>query len=429
VLVGVVIGSGIFRVPSVVAAEVGTTGGALLVWVAGALITLAGALSMAELSVAFPRPGGVYVFLREAYGPLVAFLFGWIKLFVTGPSALAAVALVFAAYAGAFLPLNQGEQRLVAAALLMGLTWLNIRSVALSARIQNLSTGAKVVGLAALAGLILAFGDPGSGTLNGPVVWQPASWGGFGVALIAVLWTYTGWVDLTYLAGEVKDPAKSFPRAMAGGMAVVVLLYLLVNVAFFQVLSLREIAESEVVASAAAERVFGPAGGALVAGLVMLSAFGSLNGTILSNPRVFFSMADDGLFFRSVAAVHPRHQTPHVALLVYGALGLVGVWTRTFEQLAQIFVVGIWPFYALAVGAVFVLRRRRAGTRSSFRAWGYPVLPAGFLLVSGAMLISVALHRPAEVALSLGVLALGIPAYYGWLALPAARRRPRGGGA
>ncbi|HEX7023226.1 MAG TPA: amino acid permease, partial [Gemmatimonadales bacterium] len=227
-------------------------------------------------------------------------------------------------------------------------------------------------------------------------------------------WTYTGWVDLTYLAGEVRDPARAFPRAMAGGLGVVALLYLLVNAAYLYVLPMREVAGSSLVAADAAERVFGQPGRLLVAALVMLSTFGSLNGTILTNPRVFYSMAEDGLFFRSVAAVHPRHRTPYVASLVYMLLGIAGVMTRTFEQLAQIFVLGIWPFYALAVAAVYVVRRRRPGAVPPYRTWGYPWVPAVFLVVSAAMLINGVLSRPAESAISLGVLALGIPAYYGW---------------
>lgn len=423
VLVGIVIGSGIFRVPSVVAAEVGSVGGAALVWVFGAVVTLCGALTLAELSTVFPRPGGMYVFLREAYGPLVAFLFGWIKLVVTGPTAIAAVSLIFAAYVGTFVPLSDPGQRLVAAALIVVLTATNIRSVALSAALQNLSTVAKVLALAALAVLIFAFGAPGEGALAEPIAWSPASWGGFGVALIAVLWTYVGWADVTYLAGEVRDPARTIPRAMLWGLGVVALVYLLANAAYLYVLPLRDMARSEVVAAAAAERVFGAAGSALVAALVLISTFGSLNGTLLSNPRVFYAMAEDGLFFRRVAAVHPRYRTPYMAVLVYMVLGLVGVTTNTFEQLAQIFVLGIWPFYALAVAAVFVVRRRRPDTPPPYRTWGYPLVPAGFLIVSVAMLVNGLLQRPGPTAISLGILLLGIPAYYGWRALQARTHR------
>ena len=423
-LIGVVIGSGIFRVPSTVAAEVGSAGAAMIVWLVGALVTLCGALSVAGLAAAFPQTGGAYVFLREGYGPLVAFLFGWIKLVVTGPSAFAAVALVFASYTGAFVSLSEREQQLVAAGLLIVLTAINIRSVSWSATIQNLSTGTKVLALAALAGLLFAFGDPGSGALAEAPGWRPASWGGFGVALIAVLWTYTGWVDLSYLAGEVRHPERAFPRAMLAGIAVIVVLYLLINAAYFYVLPVPVIAGSTVVASAAAERVFGAIGASLVAALVMVSALGSLNGSFLSSPRVFFSMAEDGVFFRTVGSVHPRYQTPHVALLLSLGLGLLGVFTKTFEQLAQIFVLGIWPFYALVVGTVFLFRRRST-VPVTLRNIGHPVAPALFLLISAAMLVNGAVQRPAETALSLGILAVGVPAYYGWLALPAQRQRRR----
>ena len=416
VLVGVVIGSGIFRVPAQVAAQVGTVGGTALIWILGAGITLAGALVLAELCSAYPQAGGTYVFLREAWGPQVAFLFGWAKLLITGPAGLAAVCLVFAAYAATFVPLGDSGQRVLAGVLLVVLSLTNIRSVRWTAAVQSLSTAAKVVSLIALAVLLLGFGNSGNGALSGPLSMEIGGWGGFGVALIAVLWTYVGWVDLTYLAGEVLEPARTFPRAVAGGLVLVMLVYLLVNAAYLYVLPTADIAHSSAVAATAAERVFGAAGRSLVAALVMLSTFGSLNGTMLSNPRVFFAMAQDGLFFRSVAAVHPRYRTPYVAILVFMVLGLIGVSSRTFEQLAELFVLGIWPFYALAVGAVFVLRRRypEATRRSVYRMWGYPVLPAGFLIASTALLVNGAIKRPLQTAVSLGILLLGLPAHYGW---------------
>ncbi len=427
ILIGVVIGSGIYRVPSVVATEVGSVGGAALVWLLGAAVTLCGALTLAELSARFPRSGGAYVFLREAWGPLVAFLFGWVKLLVTGPSSLAAIALIFAAYAGSFAPVLEPHVKLVAAGLIVVLTVANIVSVAWTVTLQSVSTWAKVLGLAALAVLLFAFGERSAGALAAPIVWTPSSWGGFWVALIAVLWTYTGWVDLTYIAGEVKDPARTFPRAMAGGMAVVVVVYLLANAAFFHALPIDQVAQSDVVAVAAVERAFGAVGGAFVAVLVMVSTFGSLNGSILANPRVFYAMAQDGLFFRRVTAVHPRFQTPHVALVLYMSLGIVGVSTRTFEQLAEIFVLGIWPFYALAVGALLVVRGRRHGPEPAYRLSGYPLLPIVFLLVSIAMLLNGLIHRPAATAISVGVLLLGVPVYYVWCIVTRRALRPMEG--
>ena len=416
VLVGVVIGSGIFRVPAQVAAQVGSVGGIALIWILGAAISLSGALVLAELCSAYPQAGGAYVFLREAWGPQVAFLFGWAKLLITGPAGLAAVCLVFSAYAATFVPLGNVGQRVLAGALLVVLSITNIRSVRWTAVVQSLSTAAKILSLVALAVLLLSFGKPGGGALTGPLTMESGGWGGFGVALIAVLWTYVGWVDLTYLAGEVVEPQRTFPRAMAGGLAMVLLIYLLVNAAYLYILPVADIAKSSAVAATATERVFGAAGRSMVAALVMLSTFGSLNGTLLSSPRVFYAMAQDRLFFRSVAAVHPRYRTPYVSVLVFMFLGIIGVATRTFEQLAELFVLGIWPFYGLAVGAVFVLRRRypEATRKSLYHMWGYPILPAGFLIASAALLVNSAIRRPLQTALSLGILLLGLPAYYGW---------------
>ncbi|MGQ0701545.1 MAG: amino acid permease [Gemmatimonadales bacterium] len=413
VLVGTVIGSGIFRVPSIVMSEVGSIGGAALVWLVGAGVTLCGAIPLAGLSAAFPRAGGIYAFLREAYGPLPAFLFGWIKLLVTGPSAVAAIALIFATYARTFVALSDWGVQLVAAGLIVVLAAANILSVPWTAAIQNVSALTKTLGLVALAVLLFGFGG-GDGALNEPIRFF-GEWGGFWVALLPVLWTYTGWADFTYLAGEVRDPARNYPRVMLGGLGVVVVLYLLANAAYLYVLPMEQVSGSEVVAAAAAERVFGAVGGSLVALLVMISTLGSLNGSILANPRVFYAMAQDGLFFRRVAAVHPRSRTPYVALLVYMTMGLLGVATRTFEQLAQIFVLGIWPFYALTVGAVFL--RKTWPTSGPIRGAGYPFLPALFLLVSIAMLVSGLVERPMESAISLGILILGIPVYFAWRAV------------
>jgi amino acid transporter len=425
VLVGITIGSGIFRVPSVVATQVGSVGGAALVWLLGAAVTLMGALTLVALVTAFPSSGGIYVYLREGYGSLVAFLFGWIKLVVTGPAAVAAIALIFASYARAFAPLSDGQVKLLAGALILTLGAANIRSVDWSAGIQKASASAKVIALAFLAVLIFLFGSPGDGALFEPYSWSPASWGGFGLALIPVLWTYAGWVDLTYIAGEVRDPARTFPRAMLGGIGIIVLVYVLANAAYMYVLPTQAMAQSTLVASDAARRVFGGPGASLVAALVMLATLGALNGSILTSPRVFFSIAEDGFFFRAVAAVHPRYRTPHVAVTVYTVLGLAGVATSTFEQLAEIFVFGIWPFYGLAVGAVFFIARRRPDLIPLWRSFGYPVLPVAFILVAVAMLTNGVVRRPVESAISFGIILLGIPVYYVWRTMRARAPQPR----
>ena len=427
VLVGVVIGSGIFRVPAQVAAEVGSVGGAAILWVLGAAVTLAGALTLAELCSAYPDAGGAYVFLREAWGPQVAFLFGWVKLVITGPAGLAAVCLIFAAYASSFVPMSDVQQRLLAGILLLVLSVANILSLSWSAAVQNLSTAAKVLVLAVLSVFLLAFGGSGHGALHEPLIWSSLSWGGFGVALIGVLWTYVGWVDATYIAGEVAEPSVTFPRAMAGGLVLVLLVYLLANAAFLYVLPMSVVARSEMVAATAAERVFGGGGRSLVAAMVMLSTVGSLNGTLMTSPRVFYAMARDGLFFRSVGSVHARYRTPHLSILLFLMLGLIGLATKTFEQLAELFVLGVWPFYALAVGAVFRLRPRylKAARHPIYRVFGYPFVPAGFLAASVALLVNGAIKRPAQTALSLGLLLLGVPVYYVWRLVQARRALAR----
>ena len=415
-LIGITIGSGIFRVPSTVASELGSVGGVALVWLCGALVTLAGAIPIASLASAMPRSGGTYVYLREAYGPLAAFLYGWIKLFVTGPTAVAAIALIFADYARAFAPLTDVQVHLLAGALIVALAAANIRSVRWSATLQNVSTIAKVVVLAALALVIFGFGDPSRGALAVPAPRTALTLHGFWTALVVVLWTYTGWVDITYVAGEVREPERTYPRALFIGMTVILAVYLLVNAAYLYVLPIQTIAASALVASTATDRALGGHGAAVVAALVMISTFGALNGTILTSPRVFFAMARDGLFFRSIGAVHPRGRTPYIALLLYTSLGLAGVATRTFEQLAEIFVMGIWPFYALGVGAIFLVPRRRPEFTRLRRSFGYPVLPAAFILVSAVMLANAAVRRPVEMAISAGIVALGVPAYFLWRA-------------
>lgn len=417
VLIGSTIGSGIFRVPSTVAAEVGSVGAMGLLWVAGALVALFGALTLAELAAMFPRSGGIYVFLREAYGPLPAFLFGWTELLVIRPSALGAIAMIFAAYLGAFVPLTDAAMRAVAAGAILTLAAANSRSVTWGAAVQNASTLAKVVALLAVALAAFLFADPAAGALAAAPQFAPASWGGFGIALIAVLWAYDGWADLTSIAGEVRDPGRTLPRALVGGVAVVAAVYFAVNAAYLYVLPLEAMAGSSLVAADAATRIFGAIGASLVAALVMLSTFGALNGVMMTGPRIFYAMAEDGLFFRPVAAVHPRYGTPYAAIALAALLGIGYLWLRTFEQLADAFILGIWPFYALAVGAVFLLRRRRAEAPRPYRTAGYPWVPLLFLLASLAMLLNALVEQPGSTLFGFGIILLGIPVFYGWRSL------------
>jgi basic amino acid/polyamine antiporter, APA family len=416
-LVGAIIGSGIFRVPSTVAAEAGAVGPSLFLWLAGALITLCAALTMAELATMYPRAGGTYVYLREAYGPPVAFVFGWTRLLLIQPAVLGGIALIFAAYARAFLPLDDTGVKVIAAGVVLLLAGANYRSMAWGAAIQNASTWAKVLALLGLSALAFLLGDPAAGALREAPTLSTAAWGGMGLALIAVLWSYDGWGELLYASGEVKDPQKNLPRALIGGCLVVAAVYLVVNLAYFHLLTLEEVATSELVASDAAMQLFGGVGAPVVAALVMLSTFGALNGALMGGPRVFYAMASDGLFLRRVGSVHPRYGTPHVAVALAGLLGVAYVSVRTFEELAAAFILGLWPFYLLAVWAVFRLRRLRPDHPRPYRTLGYPWVPLVFLGASGAMLLNSLLRQPGLTLFSFGVIAAGIPGYWIWRAV------------
>jgi amino acid transporter len=421
--VGLTIGSGIFRVPSTIAAEAGSVGAVALVWLLGGVISLCGALTIAELAALFPRAGGIYVYLREAYGRLPAFLFGWSWFFIRS-AASAGTALVFVAYLRTFVPLGDAGGRAAAVVLIVLVGAANYRSVWLGAAIQNASTLAKVLAILVAALAIFALGEAQGGALAEPISFAPRSWGGLGVALVAALFAYDGWIAATLVAGEVREPGRALPRALAGGTAVIVATYLVINAAYLFALPLGDLAASEAVAVDAVTRVGTAGGAAVVAALVMLSTFGGLNAGLLTGPRVFFAMAEDGLFFRRVAAVHPRYRTPHVAVLLLVLLTAVNASVRTFEQLAEAFVLLLYPFLALTVAAVFVLRWRRPALSRPYRTAGYPVVPLVFLIGTVAMMGNALVERPAATLLSAAIVAAGVPVYYGWRA--ASRRSGAG---
>ncbi|MEO7136103.1 MAG: amino acid permease, partial [Gemmatimonadales bacterium] len=355
VLVGSTIGSGIFRVPASVAERLQDPGPVLLAWVLGGVIALFGALTIAELAGALPRSGGVFAYILEAFGPLPAFLFGWSELAVIRASALGAIATIIAEYLGYFIPLTPMQVRLVAAAAVVVVGVLNYLGVSRAAVVMNLITVTKYGALAALG--LLAFGA-GNGS------WEhftPAWSGGLnlslmGTALIAIMWTYDGWADLSFMGGEVKNPGRTLPMALIIGTFSILVIYLLLNLAYIYLVPLSEMAKSPLIAATAAERipVLGRYAGAIISLVVMISCFGTLHGSMMTGPRIFFAMSDRGLFFQSIARVSPRYHSPSVAILLATVLGVIYVLLNDFQQLADKFILGIWPFYALAVGAVFV---------------------------------------------------------------------------
>ncbi len=417
VLVGSTIGSGIFRVPAGVAGQLQQPGPVLLAWVIGGAIALFGALTYAELAAALPRSGGVFAYLLEGFGPLPAFLFGWSELSVIRASALGAISTIFAEYLGYFIHLTPEQVRWVAAASVVLVGLLNYVGVHSAALFMNFITLLKY---GALAGIGLLAFVAGEGSASH---FTPAWSGGLnlsllGTALIAIMWTYDGWADLSFMGGEVKDPGRTLPRALILGTAAIVLVYLLINLAYIYLVPLPEMAASPLIAATAADRIplFAGMGGAVVSAIVMISCLGALNGSMMTGPRIFFAMADRGLFFRSIARVSPRFQSPSVAIWLASGLGVVYVLLNDFQQLADKFILGIWPFYALAIAAVFVLRRTRPDLPRPYRTWGYPVVPLLFLLASVGMVLNALWTDPVNTGITLGIIAAGIPVYYIWRA-------------
>jgi len=413
VTVGIMIGSGIFRVPAQAAAETGSPGAMLLAWVIGGLVAMSGALALAEVAARYPEAGGMYVYLREAFGPLTAFLFGWVYLIVI-PAGAGAIALVFAEYLGRLLPLSPGSIRPVAGATIVLLAAAQYRSLRAGAAIQNLSTGAKVAAILALAAAAFALTGGGSGAWSTHAPSHRATWSGLGLGVVTVLWAYNGWQDVTCLSGEVRDPRRTLPRAIVGGTLCVVVVYLAANAAYLRVLPLAEVATSPLVAADVAVRLVGPLGAALVSALVCLATFGSLNAVLMAIPRVFWAMADDGLFFRAVAAVHPRYRTPHVAITALAALAVVYLALQSFEQLIEAFILASLPFWALSVASVFVLRRGQPTTAGAYRTPGYPVVPAFFVGAMAALLLNSLRLHPGTTLTALGAILAGVPLYYAW---------------
>lgn len=421
VLVGSTIGSGIFRTPAAVAARVDDVPLFLAAWVLGGVVAVAGALTYAELAAAFPRSGGIYVFIREGFGPVPAFLFGWAELLIIRPGAYGAIAITASAYAlrvagvDPATPLLGGTfrtEQVLGAAFIAIVAVVNYHGIHRGAVLQNLSTLFKVGAMAAL--IVLGFASGRSGVEQ--VLDQRAAVGlsPFLLAMVSILWAYDGWADLAFVGGEVRDPQRNLPRALLLGTAAVVVLYLGANLVYLHLIPIAQVKTAELVAADAAELLIGAAGGIAVAGAVAASTFGTLNGSMMTAPRIFFAMAEDRLFPRAVARVDARTGAPTGAILLCAALGVIFVLIRTFQELADQFVIGIWPFYALAVAAVFVLRHTRPDLERPYRTWGYPAVPLVFLLASLFLLGNYLVSEPAAFAVDVVVILSGVPVYFGW---------------
>jgi basic amino acid/polyamine antiporter, APA family len=432
IVIGTVIGSGIFRVSSKMVAEVGSPAAVFGVWIFGGVLTLFGALSYAELAAAMPEAGGEYVYLKEAYGPLWGFLYGWTQMWVAKSGSIATIATLFFVYSANFapglertmlsVPLPIGPHggpleirygQICAMALILALGAVNYTGVKFGGRVQVAVTGLKLVliGGVILIGLLAAQGSAANLASSLPAAGGAA---GFFTALVGALWAYDGWNNVSMVSSEIRHPQRSLPRALIAGTVAVIAIYLLTNLAYFRVLPAREVAASPRVAAEMMRRVFGSLGAGAVSVAAMVSIFAALNGAILSGARVPYAMAADGLFFRNVARVHPVYRTPGVSILALCGWAALFVISGRFEELYTCVMFASWILYGMTGIAVLVLRRRRPELARPYRTLGYPGVPVLFVLGAAAVVWFTLLESPRESLLGLGMILAGLPFYFHW---------------
>jgi APA family basic amino acid/polyamine antiporter len=412
IVVGIVIGGGIFLVPNLVARNLGSQASILGVWLFAGLASFFGALACAELGAALPATGGQYVFLREAYGPLGGFLYGWTMFVVARTAQVSWMAVTLSLYVSYFVPLSPLVSKLLGIAAIVILATVNYRGVSGGALVQKGFTFAKVVGLLIIIGG--AFFFRGSAVAPAAVTMPQFSLSHFGVALIACLLAYDGWVQVTFVAGEIRNPKRNILRALALGVGICIAIYMLANLAYLHVMSIPEIAASDHVGASAAERVLGPAGGTLVAVIILLSIIGTINGCFLTSPRIYFAQARDGLFFAKFAEVHPRFSTPAFSIVAQAIWAVILLLSGTYETLLDYAMFALWISYALMVAGMMVLRRKQPQLERPYRMWGYPVTPLLFLAVAGGFLVNTLIEKPGPSLAGLALIATGVPVYFVW---------------
>ena len=434
-VMGSMIGSGIFIVAADISRQVNSPGLMLLTWFITAALTLTAALSYGELAAAMPHAGGQYVFLREAFGPMWGFLYGWTLFLVIQTGTIAAVAVAFAKYTGVFAPaisarnylfgsgrLGLTTQELLAIAIVVLLSWTNTRGIRTGAVVQNVFTFAKTAALLGLVGFGLLLGrNPQAVARNFTDFWQNAGWNFntvrlVGVAMVGALFSADAWNNVTFTAAEVRNPKRNLPLSLALGVALVSALYISCNFVYLNVLPLEAIqhAPEDRVATAAAAQILGPIAVQLMAAAIMISAFGCNNGLILAGARVSYAMAKDGLFFKRAATVDPVHHTPRFALLVQCLWTVVLILSGTYSDLLDYVIFAALLFYILTITGLFVLRRTRPDLERPYRAFGYPVLPAAYIVVAGLIEVLLLLYKPNYTWPGLIIVLLGLPVYFIW---------------
>jgi len=414
--VGTMIASAIFIVPAAIAMHAQGSVLTIIVWVVGGIVSLMGALAIAELGAAMPEAGGQFVYLREAYGPVWGFLYGWGAFMVINTASIAAIAVAFAQYFGYFFPLDASGVKIIAIISTIILTALNCFGLKLGAWTQNVFTFLKIGALLVL--IVLSFILPGGSSANFQPLFSGQSFssllGPLGLAMVAALWAYDGWIEITYVASEVKNPQRNLPLAIIFSTVIVIVLYILISLACVYVLSVGKMAQTQLVASDVATTIMGPAGATLVAMAILISTLGSNNGIVFTAARIPYAMAKEKLFFKSMAAVNEKYRVPLVALIVQGVWASILTASGRYDQLFTYVVFASWLFYAMSCGAVIILRRKAPHLPRPYKTWGYPVVPVVFILFAVWLVMNTIIEAPRDAAIGAGIILLGLPIYFYW---------------
>jgi basic amino acid/polyamine antiporter, APA family len=416
-IIGIVIGAGIFVLPNLIARDLPSAPAVLSLWVVSGILSIIGALAYAELGTMMPATGGLYVYLREAYGPLCAFVSGWTFMLAVMSGGIAFLTVMFSLYVGRFIPLTPLMSKVVSLALLTVLSAVNVIGVREGAWVQRTFTFLKIAGLVTLIGAALFTSRPAAiaaAQVSTAAVQRPLSLSGFGMAMTACLMVYNGWSYVSFVAGEIKDPARNLLRSLLAGMVVVMALYLFANLAYMKVMTISEIAATERVGAEVATRTMGAIGGTFVSLVVLLSITGAVNGCILTAARVPFAQAKDGLFFSRFGRIHPRFQTPAFAIVAGGMWTAVLIVSGSYEMLYSYSILAAWIFYTLGVLAVYVFRRSMPDAARPYRMWGYPYSVWAFVCVSVWFILNALITTPRPSLAAFGMIAIGAVAYRIW---------------
>jgi APA family basic amino acid/polyamine antiporter len=412
VAIGSCIGSGIFVTPSQIAGLVPSSGLILAVWALGGLVTLTGALTFGELGSLFPKAGGIYVFLKEAYGGWLGFLYGWAYLLIITSGSIAVLSLAFTYYLSFFIPMGETAKIVTSIIVIITVTVLNVFRAKFGEIFSNIFTGLKLLGILIIIGCGIIFGSTDLSFTDFRLgIGSSTSISGFGVALVGVLFSYGGWQHASFLAGETKNPSRNVPIAMITGALIVIVIYLLVNVSYMLLLPVGKIAASQKVAAEAISTVL-PFGGMLVAGIIAISTLGTIGIYTLSAPRIYYAMADDGLFFKKIADVHPKFKTPVNAIIAQSGWSIVLLlFWGTFEDLITYTVSVEWIFFTLAAAGIFIFRKKLKNADRPYKTFGYPVTPLIFICINTWFVLNIGINKPLHMGIGIGFLLLGIPFY------------------